>query len=114
MTRPICTTCIQRHAAVNYIRKGKRYYRTECESCLRLKKGKAKPKPNWSLSGYKKKLKCDMCGFTARWAKQIIVFYADGDLRNTKQNNLKSICLNCSVVIEKQDMPWTKDISPDN
>jgi len=53
---------------------------------------------------------CDKCHFKARWAKQIIVYYVDGNLKNTKLSNLKSICLNCSVSVEKQDMPWVKDL----
>ena len=112
MNRPLCKECNQKHVAVNYIRNGKTYYRSKCDSCLRLAKKKKPPKPNWSKSGYQKKMVCDKCGFKARWADQIIVFYADGDLKNTKKNNLKSICLNCTIELDKQDIPWAKDLSP--
>jgi len=71
------------------------------------------PKPSWVKAGYKKKLVCDKCGFTARWANQMVVYYVDGNLKNTSLINLKSICLNCTVVIEKQGIPWARDMSPD-
>jgi len=72
--------------------------------------------PNWTKTGYKKKTECDKCHFKARWGKQIIVYYVDGDLKNTQRTNLRSICLNCAVAVEKQDMPWAKDLglTPDN
>lgn len=111
MNRPLCQQCRQKHAGVNYKRNGKTYYRSKCDTCLRLAKKKKPPKPNWTLSGYKKKMVCDRCGFKARWGKQIVVYYADGDLKNTKQNNLKSICLNCTIEVEKQDIPWALDLS---
>ena len=113
MNRPICNQCNQRHVAINYKRNGKTYFRKQCDSCIRSKK-KIKPaKPNWTKVGYKKKLVCDKCGFKARWHSQLVVYYSDGDLTNTKLINLKTICLNCTVVIEKGDMPWAKEISPD-
>lgn len=108
----MCKACELRHAGVNYIRNGKIYYRKLCDTCIREKKGIKPAKPNWAKSGYQKKMTCDKCGFKARWSKQILVYYVDGDLNNTKQNNLRSICLNCSVAVEKQDMPWAKDLSP--
>ena len=116
MKRPLCLACNQRHAGVNYKRNGKIYYRRKCDTCIREGRGIKPAKPNWSRDGYKKKMFCDKCGFKARWARQIVVYYVDGDLNNTKQTNLKSICLNCSIAVEKQDMPWTRglDISPDN
>ena len=111
MKRPICKQCKVKPAGVNYIRNNKTYYRSKCDSCLRLDKKKKVPKPKWSLDGYKKKMVCDKCHFKARWAKQIMIFYADGDMNNTKGNNLKSICLNCTIEIEKQDIPWSMDLS---
>jgi len=110
MKRPICIDCNQRHAGINYHRNGKTYYRKKCDSCIRNGGSIKTPVPNWSKSGYKKKMECDKCHFKARWGKQIIVFYVDGNLNNTALSNLKSICLNCSVAVEKQDMPWAKDL----
>jgi len=105
----MCKICKQKPAGINYKKDGKTYYRSKCDSCIRQTKKKPLPKPNWARNGYKKKMVCDKCGFKARWAKQIIVFYIDGNMNNTKQNNLRSICLNCSVSVEKQDLPWIKD-----
>ena len=114
--RPICIKCLQRHAGINYKRNGKTYYRKKCDTCIREAKAIKPAKPNWTKSGYKKKMVCDKCHFKARWGKQILVYYVDGDLKNTQLSNLKSICLNCSVAVEKQDMPWAKDLglTPDN
>lgn len=112
MNRPICKTCMQKHAGVNYVKNGKTYYRSQCDTCLRLKKKKKPPKPNWSKSGYVKKMTCDRCGFKARWGKQILVYYIDGDLQNTKKNNLRCVCLNCAVDLQKQDVPWVTEMSP--
>ena len=112
MIRPLCKTCKERHASVNYKRKGKTYYRTECGRCLRLKKKQPAPKPNWALNGYIKKMTCDLCGFKAKWGQQIVVYYIDGDMRNTKKNNLRSVCLNCTVTIDKKDIPWATEFKP--
>ncbi len=116
MKRPLCTTCKQKPGGINYIRNGKTYYRTKCDSCIRKAKKIKAPIPKWSMVGYKKKLVCDKCGFRARWIKQMVIYYVDGNMNNTNLNNLKSVCLNCTVVIEKNDMSWTPDltIGPDN
>lgn len=114
--RPICRLCNQKHVGINYIKRGKTYYRSKCDSCIRQSKKINPAKPTWSRNGYKKKMICDKCHFSARWIKQIIVYYIDGNLNNPKLNNLRSICLNCTITVEKQDMPWAKDleIGPDN
>lgn len=113
MNRPVCNVCHKKPVAVNYKRGDKTYYRKKCDSCIRSGRGIKPPKPLWAEAGYKKKLVCDRCGFKARWLDQLAVYYIDGNMNNTKQHNLRSVCLNCTVVIEKQDMPWAKDISPD-
>lgn len=113
MKRPLCAACHQRPASINYKRNNKTYYRKKCDTCIREDRGISPPKPNWTKVGYKKKLVCDKCGFKARWLNQLVVYYVDGDMTNTKLINLKSICLNCTVVIAKEDMPWAKEISPD-
>ena len=110
MKRPVCTECTQRPAGINYKRNGKTYYRKKCDTCIRAEHNVKPAKPNWTKSGYKKKMECDKCHFKARWGKQIIIYYVDGDMNNTHLANLKSICLNCSVAVEKQDMPWLKDL----
>jgi hypothetical protein len=34
------------------------------------------------------------------------VYHMDGDLNNCNLNNLKTICLNCSVEVMRLDLPW--------
>jgi hypothetical protein len=72
-------------------------------------------KPRWELNGYKKKSQCDMCGFRARYSAQLRVFHIDGNLNNGTIRNLKTICLNCQIVVDKDDLIWRPgDLSPDS
>lgn len=63
--------------------------------------------PRWSTSGYKKKKSCDRCGFKARHQAQLLVYHVDGNLNNNDLRNLRTVCLNCTVEISKQGLPWT-------
>lgn len=106
--RPICKQCNKNYSAINYIRKGKTYYRSICDECGK-KKNKIKPKQaGWEKAGYKKKQQCDICGFNSLYHTQMTVFHIDGDLRNTKFNNLRSICLNCVEVIKRKEVTWKR------
>jgi hypothetical protein len=56
-----------------------------------------------------------MCGFRARYAAQLRVFHVDGNLNNGAIRNLKTICLNCQIVADKDDLIWRPgDLSPDS
>jgi len=106
--RPICKTCNQNYCAINYIRAGVTHYRGMCDVCGR-KKAKLKPrKANWTKSGYVKKTACDLCGFKSIFSTQITVFHIDGDLENSQQSNLRSICLNCVEVVKKKEVNWKR------
>lgn len=106
--RPICKECNKNFRAVNYKKQGITHYRSICDECGK-KKSKVKPKsPNWQKSGYKKKNICDICGFKSIYPSQIVVFYIDGDMRNAKISNLRSICLNCIEVIKRKDVTWKR------
>lgn len=37
-TRPICSVCKKKSAAVNYHKDGETFYRTKCDSCIRRQK----------------------------------------------------------------------------
>ncbi len=116
MKRPICANCKQKPAAVNYIRNGERHYRKFCDSCNNAikKPGKRKQVPSWMLAGYKKKMQCENCGFKAEDARQMTVFYVDGDMRNNNWANLKSVCSNCAILIPIKGLGWVEDdIKPD-
>ena len=106
--RPICPECNKNYCAVNYKRNEVTHYRSRCDECGRKKK-KLKPrKNNWAKSGYKKKATCDLCGFKSLFTSQITVFHIDGDLENTMQSNLRSICLNCVEVVKKKEVNWRR------
>ena len=114
MSRPICKTCGYNPCAINYKRKGKTYYRSRCMTCINRKRKIKLPTPRWRLEGYDKKRTCDMCGFQCKHGSQIRVHHIDGNLNNAKMLNLRSICLNCSALQQKQDSTWKPgDISPD-
>lgn len=112
--RPVCPACKQRLCAVNCYRDDKIYYRSRCDYCIR-KGRKIKPaRPQWESAGYKKKPTCDRCGFRAKFAGQLLVYHADGNLHNTGLRNLKTVCQNCIIEIAKTDLPWTAgDLEPD-
>jgi hypothetical protein len=104
--RPICQICGRNPAAVNGYHNGKRYYRSRCNSCIKKGRSKAPLTPRWKSAGYKKKMACDRCKFRARSSAQLQVYHVDGDLRNCDLHNLKTVCLNCGVELERLDLPW--------
>ena len=113
--RPLCKVCGKNLAAINGYHNHKIYYRSKCTTCIRRGKSLPTPVPRWKSSGYKKKKRCDRCGFIGKYAAQLFVFHVDGILNNVEMRNLKTICLNCSVEINKLDLPWKPgDIEPDH
>ena len=106
MIRPLCTACNQRPQAINCYKNDRVYYRSRCDSCARKNK-KIKPAvARWQSAGYKKKSTCDRCGFKSRYSAQLMVFHVDGNLHNTTAKNLKTVCQNCAVEINRSDLPW--------
>ena len=114
MNRPICPACQQRVCAINYYRDGYAHYRGKCGQCI-SKGRKIKPAvPRWQLAGYKKKATCDRCGFKSKYSAQLLVYHVDGNLHNTELKNLKTVCLNCTIELQKFDLPWKPgDLEPD-
>jgi hypothetical protein len=85
-----------------------------CTWCLNKSKKKKPPTPLWKSAGYKKKATCDRCGFKSKYSAQMSVYHVDGNLHNTTVNNLKTVCLNCTVEITKSDLTWQPgDLVPD-
>ena len=114
MERPLCPACQQRFCAVNYYNNGVPHYRSRCEICIKKNKKIKPPTPKWQLAGYKKKATCDRCGFKAKYAAQLLVYHVDGNLNNNTVKNLKTVCLNCTIEIPRQNLPWKPgDLEPD-
>ena len=114
MDRPICSACNQRLCAINCYRNGQVYYRSRCEICIKKNKKIKPPAPRWQLNGYKKKATCDRCGFRAKYSAQLLVYHVDGNLNNNTLKNLKTVCHNCVIEVQKQDLPWRPgDLEPD-
>jgi len=106
--RPICSSCNKNPKAINYIRDGITHYRSICDECG-SKKAKKKPtRSTWEKAGYKKKPVCDICGFKSVYHSQMTVFHIDGDLRNAKFTNLRTICLNCVEVVKRTQVTWKR------
>lgn len=111
MIRNLCKECRQRPVAINYYREGRAFYRSKCDHCA---KHRQKERPLWALSGYKKKLECDKCGFMSKHQEQFNVYYVDGDPKNCRFSNLKTVCANCQRILHKLKLPWRQgDLKPD-
>jgi hypothetical protein len=109
--RPLCISCQQRPAAINY-RKGKKiFYRKKCERCVR--KG-PEGIPKWFRLGYRAKDHCEKCGYSSSEKSVFNVYHIDGDLENCRPSNLKTICANCQRILQKQGSKWRQgDLTPD-
>jgi hypothetical protein len=105
MLRPLCVVCKGNFAAVNYKTGNKTYYRKICAGCSRKNKH-TKEVPGWTKTGYKKKLVCERCNFSAKTAAQIFVFYIDGNLKNNNWLNLRSVCANCRIELNLTKTTW--------
>jgi hypothetical protein len=109
--RPLCKTCGERPVAVNYHKEGRTFYRRVCDHCARQREIGI---PRWAKAGYKKKDKCDRCGYTSKYADQFNVYYVDGNPGNCQFNNLKTVCANCQRILHKLKLPWKRgDLTPD-
>ena len=106
MNRPLCRSCNSKLVAVNYIKNNVVHYRKQCYSCIKKKRGIKPLQPKWQQAGYKKKNKCDICGFRPKYSAQTIVYHIDGDLNNVSFSNLRTVCLNCTITIKKDDLVW--------
>jgi hypothetical protein len=107
--RPLCT-CGYHPAAVNYVKNGRTYYRSKCESCL---KGN-NVIPKWYTDGYRLKNTCDKCSFKSKYKEQFNVFHVDGNLNNSRPTNLKTVCANCQRILSKEGVKWVQGgLQPD-
>ena len=108
MKRPLCKNCRNMPRAYAY-KKGKViYWRSQCDACIR-KKNKLKTgySPKWHKDGYRKKRKCELCGFKQVNSTQMDVYHVDGNRNNTSVYNLKTICANCQRLKSTQNLSWS-------
>ena len=109
--RPLCKKCNEKPCAVNYHKDKKTFYRSMCDGCTR---GTSPSKPLWYRLGYRKKDKCEKCGYSSKHSEQFNVFHIDGDLNNCRPTNLKTVCANCQRVLHKEGVRWRQgDLVPD-
>ena len=105
--RPLCTQCRSKPRAYAYRKGNKVYWRRLCDSCNRVKSHK-KIGGITALqrSGYKKRSKCELCGFKAQDKIQLDVLLVDGNLRNTITSNLKAVCAYCQRLSSVRRLGW--------
>ena len=105
--RPLCVNCKSKPRAYAYKKGNKIYWRKLCDACNR-KKSKKKIGGITALqrSGYRKKSKCELCGFKSRNQLQLDVLFVDGNLRNTNNTNLKTVCANCQRLSSVKRLGW--------
>jgi hypothetical protein len=88
----LCERCGINPKAINYKKGDRTFYRSLCDACIIEKKKNVKPL--WQQEGYKKKFKCESCGFVAKFPEQLdVVDYI---------NAYRTICLNCKVSFDKE------------
>lgn len=104
--RELCPICHANLVAINYKCDSEYHYRKSCASCIRKGRRLKPVPPAWAKAGYTKTDKCEKCGFKARYTEQLSVFHSDGNLKNTNWLNLKTVCLNCALEINKSKLPW--------
>ena len=105
--RPLCTECKTKPRAYAYRRYGRVYWRSKCDACIRKKAGKKIGGVTaLQRSGYKKRRKCELCGFKAQNQSQLDVLFVDGNLRNTANTNLKTVCANCQRLQGVRRLGW--------
>ena len=105
--RPLCVECKSKPRAYAYKKGNKIYWRRLCDTCNRKKtKKKVGGVTALQRSGYRRKSKCELCGFKARNQLQLDVLFVDGNLRNTNNTNLKTVCANCRTVLSKEGVKW--------
>jgi len=106
LKRDLCPKCNKNLVAVNYISGGVRHYRNKCASCIRKDNKIKEPVPLWARTGYRKKERCEVCGFKAKTLRQMFVYYIDGNLKNNNWPNLKTICANCQIELAGSRVSW--------
>lgn len=86
----LCERCKKNTKAINYKKGDRIFYRSLCDACIIEKRKNVKPQ--WQQDGYKKKFKCESCGFTAKHPSQLTVI--------NYENVYKTICLNCNELFK--------------
>ena len=105
--RPLCKSCKERPRAYAYRKDSKIYWRSMCDRCNRIKsKKRIGGITSLQRSGYKKRKNCELCGFKAQHTIQLNVFFVDGNLRNVKDTNLKTVCANCQRLGSVRKLGW--------
>ncbi len=107
IARPLCKSCKARPRAYAYKKESKIYWRSLCDRCNRIKAKKSVGGvTTLERSGYRKRKMCELCGFKAQDKIQLDVYFVDGNLRNVKESNLKTVCANCQRLGGVRKLGW--------
>lgn len=91
--RELCDRCGKHPKAINYKKENRTFYRSLCDACIIEKRKDIKPQ--WQQDGYKKKFKCESCGFVGKYTEQLTVI--------KHQDTYRTTCLNCEIIFKKEN-----------
>jgi hypothetical protein len=96
-SRPLCLSCKVVPAKPNGISKlGYKKWHKYCVDCSKMLYS------DEHKYLQHKQMKCEFCGFKATDKCQMDVVFKDGNKKNKKTSNLKSLCANCSRLYKKR------------
>lgn len=96
-SRPVCKHCGTVPARPNGISKlGFKKWHKYCVDCSKILYS---DKHKHLLH---KQLKCEFCGFKAEDKCQLDVVFKDGNRKNKKESNIKTLCANCARLYTKK------------
>ena len=96
-SRPLCKNCGVIPSKLNGISKlGFKKYHKYCVDCSKMLYS---DKHKYLIH---KSMKCESCKFEATDKCQMDIVFKDGNKKNKKENNLKTLCANCSRLYKKK------------
>lgn len=96
-SRPLCQHCNIVPAKFNGVSKlGFKKYHKYCVDCSKMLYSES-----YKHLQYRNK-KCDDCGFKPIDNCQLDLVYKDGNSKNKRSNNVKTLCANCNRLYKKQ------------
>ncbi len=104
-SRPICKHC--NNVPAKYNGKSKLGYKKWHKYCVDCSKMLYSDKHKHLQH---KQLRCEFCGFKAEDKVQLDIVFKDGNKKNKKLGNLKTLCANCSRLYQKRLKKGRKSI----
>lgn len=104
-SRPLCNHCNVVPAKSNGISKlGFKKWHKYCVDCSKIMYS---DQHKYLLH---KGMKCESCKFEAVDKCQMVIVFKDGNKKNKKENNLKTLCANCGTLFKKKQKRKNKSV----